>query len=739
MRYLVLFFLALPLAVPAQAPVASAAQAPEPTMRSTTSEVLLDLVVRDKHGQIIHNLRPREVEVREDGVPQKLRHFEFVDGRKETPGSAAPASPAPAVAVGVPASASGSATTQQHTVNELRDFSVISIVIADLDPRGRKVTLDALRDFVKTELQPNTYIGVFSLGLPGLRAVQPYTNDGDKISAAVEEAAQSAISGQLRVPNQSSVPNTGLGAADEPASDNNGLPIGVPIGPTGPVTAPLNGPEALIQEMMETHWVDEMHDVYTDSMRYLTPLRNLVQSQAEIPGRKVVLLFSAGLPVHSDTVELLRSVISAANRANVSIYALDTRGITSQSTLDNARRLMKAGADASQREQTLRLIGGDQTIMPSMVLSEEMGQISVHSDTRSNLAELAEGTGGALLPDTLDLREPLRRAVEDVRTHYELSYSPTNTAIDGLFRTIEVKVSRPGAEVFARRGYYALPVVNGHQVYPFEMATLKAINTTPPLHQFDLHATALQFRPGPVRSQMEFVFETPIRGLQVNTNGQWAKVHVCITALLKNDQGQIVQKISKDIPYEVPVNKLPQLQRGIVSFTAPFLAAPGHYTLETAAVDRLSMKASVSRSELEVPTDSGLAMSDVAVARRVDAIRGPADSFDPLQAQVGKVTPELSKVIFREAADKLELYAVAYPPAPVDAPIDATVEIWREGKLVMKSPASAVSADPTGAASILAKLSTTGLPSGDYEAQVSFEYKGQKVTKAIAFTLAAGS
>jgi hypothetical protein len=174
--------------------------------------------------------------------------------------------------------------------------------------------------------------------------------------------------------------------------------------------------------------------------------------------------------------------------------------------------------------------------------------------------------------------------------------------------------------VFARSGYYALPMLNGRQIYPFEMATLKALNTKPLLHQFDFHAAALQFRPGPERTQMTFVFQAPLRDLAINKDKQWLKVHVCVTALIKNDQGQVLQKISKDIPYELPAAKTVELQRAMVSFTTPFQLIPGRYMLETAAVDRESMKASVSRSVLVVEPASSLPVSDVALVRRVDSI-----------------------------------------------------------------------------------------------------------------------
>lgn len=720
-RYFLCVFMALPLAVPA-------AQAPEATLRTTVNEVLLDLVVRDRHANIIHDLRPNEVQVFENGVLQDVRHFEFVDGRTATAGPVAGA-----------ASSSSDETTakasdMQRTVNELRDISVVSVVIANLDPRGRKLTVDAMHKFVQTELKPNTYVGVFSLSMAGLRYLQPYTNDGEKISTAVEQATSNVLSGQLQAVNQLSMQNNGLGSTDQPstASSDGG-------GAGAPTLGATSGPGLAIASLMSTQWVDELHDVYAESQRYLTPLHTLAQAQKDIPGRKVVLLFSAGLPVHEDTSELFQAVVSTANRANVTIYAVDTRGLNSRSTLENSRRMLQAASQASMQQQMAKVSGGHMEVTPNEARASDLAVQSIHSDTRHNLSDLAEGTGGELLPDTLDLLEPLERALENVRTHYELTYSPANAMTDGTFRKIEVKVSRPGAKVFARSGYFALPVLNGRQIYPFEMATMKALNTTPVLRQFEFHATALQFRPGPARTQMAFVFQAPTHDLAIEKDGEWAKVHVCVTGLVKDEHGLVVQKISKDIPYEVPANRTAELERGIVSFTAPFQVPTGHYTLETAAVDRKSMKASVSRTALFVTDDRGLAMSDVAVARRVDAVQGLPDFTDPLEARGGKVTPELSRVALADSGGKVLFYAVAYPPAPIDAPVDASIEIWRDGQLLIKSPASQVPLDSMGTASILASLPSAKLPPGDYEARITFEFKGQRVMKAVPFTTNAGT
>ena len=52
-------------------------QAPEPTPRFTSGAevVAVDLVVRDKKGRLVTDLRQDEIEILEDGVPQKIASY----------------------------------------------------------------------------------------------------------------------------------------------------------------------------------------------------------------------------------------------------------------------------------------------------------------------------------------------------------------------------------------------------------------------------------------------------------------------------------------------------------------------------------------------------------------------------------------------------------------------------------------------------------------------------------------
>ena len=70
------------------------------------------------------------------------------------------------------------------------------------------------------------------------------------------------------------------------------------------------------------------------------------------------------------------------------------------------------------------------------------------------LANLASATDGIAVTNSNDLDAGLRRIADDL-THTCIGYYSTNAKLDGRFRTIAVRVKRPGVEIRARRGYRA--------------------------------------------------------------------------------------------------------------------------------------------------------------------------------------------------------------------------------------------------------------------------------------------
>jgi VWFA-related protein len=80
--------------------------------------------------------------------------------------------------------------------------------------------------------------------------------------------------------------------------------------------------------------------------------------------------------------------------------------------------------------------------------------------TRVNVNRLAEATGGEVfdVEKTGSLYLAFERLIERLKTRYTLGYYPKNTALDGGFRKIEVRLrnhDRGRLRVLAKRGYYA--------------------------------------------------------------------------------------------------------------------------------------------------------------------------------------------------------------------------------------------------------------------------------------------
>lgn len=80
------------------------------------------------------------------------------------------------------------------------------------------------------------------------------------------------------------------------------------------------------------------------------------------------------------------------------------------------------------------------------------------SKARRALNELAAETGGeAFFPkDVSEVDRIAHQVARDVRNQYTIEYTPTNTAMDGSYRQIQITVSAPGGlTVRTRKGYYA--------------------------------------------------------------------------------------------------------------------------------------------------------------------------------------------------------------------------------------------------------------------------------------------
>ncbi len=690
-----------------------------PVIRSTTREVLLDVVVRDKKERLVRNLKPDEVRVLEDGVPQKLQTFHFTDidaDELKTP---------------VPPGAQASATTASGpTLNPLHNLNVVTIVFERMGPRSRLFAQQTAAEFLTNEFRSNTYGGVFSLDYR-LNALQPYTNNQDLLRKAIAQATTGNYT-EFRKDSENVLNNLAV----EISGSQAGITIaaaggGDPFQSAGAATQGAESPGMSSQgQMMLARMVWKQMEMvnYGAGWRSLDGLLSLVQAQAALPGRKTVLLLSEGLVVPWQVEDMFQAIIAAANRANVSIYCVDVTGLSIQSPTQAGTDLLGTAGRISQNQSMTA--SGDAAV--DMFKQDETVNMSLHANPQAAMAELAESTGGFLIANTNDTAKPMHRVMEDVRTHYELSYVPTSQNYDGHFRKIEVQVSRPGVEVHTRAGYFALPLLAGEVLQPFEMVALDALNAKPQPVAVAYRARALPFRAARSAVQYSIVFQVPMQNLAYRDNKQTAKLrsHISLLALVKDADGQVAAKVSRDLANDIPADKFEAFTRGDLTFSQAVLLAPGRYTLETAVVDRENGNASTKRMVMTVSDEPGIGLSDLVPVRRVDPfnvqVDGGRNPGDPLHFAGGKVTPSLDGVY--PAGTDIPLYMVVYPAQTTEAP-RLSIEVFQDGKRVSIASPELPPADQTGAIPFMSSIQTAP---GNYEIKVTARQGASVASRMIA-------
>jgi len=181
-----------------------------------------------------------------------------------------------------------------------------------------------------------------------------------------------------------------------------------------------------------------------NAQRALGAIRNVAKWMADVPGRrKSLVLFSEGIEYDiydvfnnraaSSIIADARDAVAAAQRANVTIFAVDPRGLTQLG--DEAITIQSLSDDPGVDFGTSRGFGNE------LLMAQE------------GLISLAQETGGIAVVRQNDIAGGLARIERDTSRYYVLGYVADPIASPGKFRKIDVKVKRPGLTVRARRGY----------------------------------------------------------------------------------------------------------------------------------------------------------------------------------------------------------------------------------------------------------------------------------------------
>ncbi|HEY2469182.1 MAG TPA: VWA domain-containing protein [Terracidiphilus sp.] len=416
------------------------ANSSETTLKVNSRAVLVDVIVTDHNGNPVRGLKQEDFRVLEQGKHQAIAYFEEHSA---------------------PSFAQHEQKLELPTLpaNVFTNFSpiptppVVNVLLLDSlnTPIDDQIYLKkAAQHYLKT-LKPGTRLGIFTMEMR-LSFIQGFSDDPAVLATAMgyrkNNKSEPAVLLQSQAESDAQQSVVALMQEQEAA------------GPNATATAvPPQAIEAFQQFLQETRYAQDSDREY----RTLQNLNELAAFLGSFPGRKNVIWMSGAFPLELFGQTSMRfegereKTINLLAAARVAVYPVDVRGAT-------VSRFDTAENNITPTVQTVpQLIGPPPGITDGAPNAGQGGfsgglvsERQAKNSSDSTMDMLAEQTGGKAFYNQNDLSRIINNVTSHSLDFYTLSYSPSDTKMDGTFRKIEVKVGdNEHYTLNYRRGYIA--------------------------------------------------------------------------------------------------------------------------------------------------------------------------------------------------------------------------------------------------------------------------------------------
>src|SRR3984957_6214899 len=657
------------------------------------NEVTLDLMVRDKKGRPVSDLKPGDIAVTDGGTPVKISNLRTVTGERGA----------------------------DH---------MLTLVFDRLNLAASYNAREIAGKILKTIPQDSFSFSV--LKTQGrLLLYQDFTSDRSALTHAIYLVTDPDTADKSDGAIQ---PEKRLLAIAKTGADDSGTSVTALERSTAQVMfAALQESQRILQEQ--------------HTQPALSGVLALARTQRKLPGRKIIIYFTQGLHQDASTGEMLHDIIESANRSDVGIYAIDVNALTAQADQSLMAMTAMGGARSAAAQAgpgpTSSGSGGAMQPLPqdppgltSMAATEtvsfEMGNPNAN---KNPLADFAERTGGARLGPDENLKKRIRQMMDDMTADYEAYYVPPIENFDGQFRSIAVKAIRDGLKVHSRAGYFALPPDSGTAVRPLAMPVMKALAETQLPSELKFRSRVLQLGDMSAGNENTMVVEVPVAELETrdDPNSNLYSLRVSRVGQIKYKAGAVVEHFSEDVPRHGALDAKASAQSDFITMQRNFTAGPGEYVMEAAILDRISGKTAAQRMEFEVPGEAtGLSLSDVTMVQRMVPSPREADPDEPLQYGNAKVVPNLSSRV-AHGQKQISFFFLVHPDSSsLDQPT-LEMDVLKSGEQIAQVPLQLRKTSGPAVIPYLASIQSSSLSSGDYQVIERLTQSGKTVEKEMAF------
>lgn len=594
------------LAVAAAATAASALPVQVDISRTFPAEVdlvIVDLVVLDKEGQSVPGLDADDFTIEEDGRAQDIASFEAVEIPHTPPAPAPEAAPlTPRVTRRISANTDRLPTTG-------REFSVVFDEL-HMTPENAGYAKIAVAEFLRTGVEPGDLVTLVATGSSVWRSVQmpagrqelldaveglegkflppesirEYVSDYEAMRIYVFEDRQVARRVERRFASGFYTDPGDLEETLDPDFYDANTQFVLPIDPLIKARA------------AETYRIGKAR-----TQAVLQSIERALEAQSLQKGRKSLIFVSQGF-INDPENLAIKDVRQAARRANVAIYFVDATGLRALPAMFSAERQWTGDSRSSFTE--LQDVGAN---------IFAMRQEGAGSET------IAAETGGFSIKDTNDLATGIRRIGDESRNHYLLGYVPTNTARDGKYRKIEVRIHREDLKVRARKGYFAPDEDDGRRAWTADQEVQRALDAAQPLPDIPLRMTAYVLdgaEPGKVRTVV--ATDVDIRFLRFEEiEGRFTDTVEFLLVVMNQTTNEYFR-----IDQKAEMRLLPETRDKMAETWYPivreFELPPAAYRAKIVVRDRANGQVGTVTHDFEVPTPERWRVSTPIISETLD-------------------------------------------------------------------------------------------------------------------------
>jgi VWFA-related protein len=656
--------------------------AQDATFKSDVKLVIVDLSVRDKSGRPITNLKKEDIEVLEDGVRQDVRLFELqkLDGEPLTPMSfastatrtieeKAPATKGPVA----PAPNSAIRYQDRRLLCMLFDFT-------SMQPPEQLRAQEAAIKFLESQMTSSDLVEIMTFNAK-IKVVEEWTDDRERLIATLKKFSLGEgadLAGDLAAT-----------AADE--GDDSGSFV-----------------------------ADETEFNIFNTDRKLSALEDAAKKLSIFPEKKALIYFSSGIgKTGVENQSQIKATVNAAVRSNVSIYAIDARGLVATPPGGDATTASPRGTG---------IITG----------TKQQGLKNSFNDSQETLVTVAADTGGKAMLDTNDLTQGIRQAQEDINSYYIVGYYSKNDAPDGKYRRIQVNLvnKQISAKLDFRKGYYAAKVWAKFNAADKERQLEEALTLGDPMNDLPLALEVDYFRVAKDRYFVPISVKIPGSSVGLTKKGAKETAEFDFVTQIRDARGKLVSGVKDNITVKLNEADAAQIGRRHLQYDTGLALAPGGYTLHFLARENLTGKMGTFETKFTVPdlnNGKSLRLSSVIWSNQKEPIASAVGAADnnkkllaasPLVQDNQKIVPSITRV-FRKDQTMYVYFEVYDPGTDPDRKLPslaAEVELLLGARKVYTSPPARVSKLATsrpGVAQFAFQIPLAKLPAGQYMSQVN--------------------